>query len=71
MREWISIKDRLPEKNKKVMVFDYWEEKKYMASLDDSENWIAENGCHLIDISHWMPFTPLPPNPKMPFDVEE
>jgi len=66
---WISVKDRLPEESKKVLVYC---KNGYMMSVFFSHKWKAfnhfdsqgdptegENHCFL-DVTHWMPL-PEPP----------
>lgn len=64
--EWISVKDRLPEKNKEVLAYRFYPE--YGISheiiithlcwiLDDEPIWADE----VSNYSHWMPLPP-PPN---------
>jgi hypothetical protein len=62
--EWISVKDRLPEKMVMVLIYD-----KYGFSIDRMVNktptgWPVFDGDefqHNLDVTHWMP---LPEPPK-------
>ena len=72
MNEWISVKDRLPEINVDVLVFDKNISLKYVAKIIEDEN---SNGilCKFFipfpydvdfshgNVTHWMP---LPEPPK-------
>ncbi|MBO5715050.1 MAG: DUF551 domain-containing protein [Clostridia bacterium] len=61
MAEWISVKDRLPEIDTHVLVYDehmWWDYA--IAKLDKDGCWMDEECCILCP-SHWMP---LPEPPK-------
>lgn len=69
--EWISVKDRLPDKQKQVLVYDHgkgiitqgfkyqhsnvWHVTTYMDSINIFTGEVA------INVTHWMP---LPDEPK-------
>ena len=58
MAEWISVKDRLPERNQRVFV--------YRPEMDGADTgpmsvqWGWSCACKRTDITHWMPL-PEPP----------
>lgn len=64
MNEWISVKDRLPEKDVEVLVYT---RNRFVSTLDHEDiDYLEENGkFHRYNgnqyISHWMP---LPEPPK-------
>ncbi len=60
VQEWISVKDRLPEDNKEVLIYcgSYHELGWYES---DNKSWRSDFlGCCTDDITHWMPL-PQPP----------
>lgn len=71
MREWISVKDRLPEIQEEVIVYHFsdkinngmcvaWIEKK---GIDDKPIWQYSwcCGCYVSDpVTHWMPLLTPP-----------
>ena len=74
--EWISVKDRLPDFEKEVLIFYPWQGQsgvKYetisVASLEDmttgknhlSTHW-TDGEHHTVNPTHWMPL-PEPPKP--------
>ncbi len=66
MSEWISVKDRLPEKAEMVLAFGYWEGGPQVAigACDRNfDSWYVINGVGtlaFVCITHWMPL-PEPP----------
>ena len=65
VQEWISVKDRLPEKDIRVLVWMQDNEEGYTQIDTDRFSCTMEQGYHWIrwgkNITHWMP---LPPAPK-------
>lgn len=63
--EWISVKDRLPEKNKEVIFWDGEEmyvRKSYYAGNYEEKDWCYSDCCGCVaTATHW---TPLPEQPK-------
>ena len=64
--EWISVKDRLPPRYKKILVVNghgYVTISAFVKELDGKWTWLSESGKynHINDITHWMP---LPEAPK-------
>ena len=63
VQEWISVKDRLPEKGEEVLVFDTRENWTGFAWLRPDETWTAlgfDFPLDLGEVTHWMPL-PQPP----------
>ena len=65
MSEWISVKDRLPETEREILIYTDCEYI-YMARMyEDGEAWPVSNGCgccgYKESFTHWMP---LPEAPK-------
>lgn len=62
MSKWISVKDRLPTKDKLVLVIngDRIEIMTYLGHYKSSLYWVNSWGKP-IDVTHWMP---LPEPPK-------
>ena len=63
VQEWISVKDRLPEKGEEVLVFDTRENWTGFAWLRPDETWTAlgfDFPLDLGEVTHWMPMTPPP-----------
>jgi len=60
MSEWISVKDRLPER---IAHYIVWvREGGYdFAFLNSKEEWITTLGNQTFEVTHWMP---LPEPPK-------
>jgi hypothetical protein len=59
MMEWISVKDRLPEKNTTVIVCSISDGHIQIKDFKgDEKNWITN---YLEKVTHWMP---LPEPPK-------
>ena len=64
VQEWISVRDRLPEKGEEVLVFDTRENWTGFAWLRPDETWTAlgfDFPFDLGEVTHWMP---LPQSPK-------
>ena len=64
VQEWISVKDRLPKKNRKaVLIALRWEETDIGWYDKDDKCWQSEfvNEYEDGEVTHWMP---LPPAPK-------
>ena len=64
VQEWISVRDRLPEKGEEVLVFDTRENWTGFAWLRPDETWTAlgfDFPFDLGEVTHWMP---LPEKPK-------
>ncbi len=73
--EWISVKDRLPENFKDVLIYDTYdgyivaayqvicENGRWYMSIALNEGWLINNCCEpdLKNVTHWMP---LPQEPK-------
>ena len=62
-QEWISVKDRLPEKGEEVLVFDTRENWTGFAWLRPDETWTAlgfDFPLDLGEVTHWMPMTQPP-----------
>ena len=71
VNQWISVKDRLPEKEQKVLVFyKAIEEKNRIHNDVIATNWRKSNGDFIpfggYEITHWMPL----PNPPRDGDAE-
>lgn len=65
MPEWISVKDRLPEKGEDVLVFGYWHEKWqplmcYLSPHRNGEWFTTVAGQQVYEVTHWMPLPELP-----------
>lgn len=76
MTEWISVKDRLPEKNKKVLVYSEPEkgfENEILSSFGIHTAYIPTYGIYFTEslpncgctgisgeITHWMPLPEVP-----------
>ena len=59
--EWISVKDRLPEKNTQVLVFSRgWYVVCWYAPLNIAATWY-DGDTRWTGVTHWMP---LPDPPK-------
>lgn len=66
MAEWISVKDRLPPRYKKILVVNghgYVNISAFVKEFDGEWTWLGLDGKynHINDITHWMP---LPEPPK-------
>ena len=61
--EWISVKDRLPAKHERVLIYDSVCHNIYMAWRDDDlDVWFSEEYLpDFVYVTHWMP---LPEPPK-------
>ena len=64
--EWISVKDRLPPRYKKILVVNghgYVAISAFVKEFDGKWTWLSVSGKynHINDITHWMP---LPEPPK-------
>jgi hypothetical protein len=61
--EWISVKDRLPEKGTYVLTYDGLDMNLARFTGEDSKYyWDCDTyGMYDYDVTHWMP---LPPPPK-------
>lgn len=60
MAEWISVEDRLPKGNKRVLGYNDFGKIVFTKWLGGVGCWIGENNG-VIHITHWMP---LPEPPK-------
>ncbi|MFZ5570766.1 MAG: DUF551 domain-containing protein [Thermodesulfobacteriota bacterium] len=67
--EWISIRDKLPPPNEKVLVFfggGDWGAMAIKTLADDSDGlrscWLP-GGQEIANATHWMPLPPNPPEP--------
>ena len=64
VNEWISVKDRLPEKSGRYIVFGLgWNNEKKMSTLlfgTKTNEWIATGAWKDWKVTHWMPL-PEPP----------
>lgn len=62
--KWISVKDRLPEVNQRVLVWLKDDDEAYKAKYE-SENWFdplpCSCCCWMGKVTHWMP---LPEKPE-------
>ena len=59
--EWISVKDRLPEDDRNVLVYDDHDIQFWVAWHDECHNnWYTQEGESVYGVSHWMPL-PQPP----------
>lgn len=54
--EWISVKDRLPDNNERVLVHVVGKPFNIDADRFVNSRWVRWNGC----VAHWMPL-PEPP----------
>lgn len=70
-RQWISVKDRLPEDRQKVLAFGYWPDseaasiiqaKYYSEDLYNRPSFVS-HALTLKHVSHWMKL-PEPPKPQ-------
>ena len=62
--EWISVKDKLPEEDKNVLVrgtSGWIEVKHYVIQRGDYAGGWYPGGCPISNTSHWMPL-PAPPD---------
>ena len=68
MGEWISVKDRLPENNKKVLCCYYFGERNDMPFISTLDYYATDEMPHFqhtlgnenMHVTHWMPL-PEPP----------
>ncbi len=68
MREWISVKDQKPPKDRDILVSDETGEYMYVVSWDDDHSYythtrncrVCVGRCYPQDISYWM-FLPKAP----------
>lgn len=60
--EWISVKDRLPEAEEKILAYEAAFDSMSIAfRLPDTENYINDGDFYTLDaVTHWMPL-PKPP----------
>ncbi len=60
--EWISVKDRMPEKDKPVLTFDgtYFEVLEYWYDEDLKKIWMNPPNGPTDSVTHWMEL-PKPP----------
>jgi len=59
--EWISVKEKLPEDNERVLIFENRYNNQYTALYYKERNWfIVKDYMPAEDVSHWMPL-PKPP----------
>jgi hypothetical protein len=56
MNEWISVKDRLPEKGKDVLCVDH--RGAFIGCFSDGI-WYDVDSCN-VPVTHWMPLPELP-----------
>jgi len=63
--EWISVKDRLPDKDTKVLCFydDYMDVMEYWYDDDNGTPVFYNPPCPPKNVKFWMP---LPPKPDQP-----
>ena len=60
--KWISVKERLPERYKYVLLWDAMDRDIFMGILNDKREWYCPGyQDEPFDITHWMP---LPEKPK-------
>lgn len=61
MSEWISVKDKMPEKSGIYLVYGNWESGK--TAIDTADFAVHQGYFSLWDftVTHWMP---LPPKPE-------
>lgn len=63
MSEWISVRDRLPEKDEDILAYAP-QQGIFSTQLTLSNNWICnclcQDGSFLNHVTHWMPL-PEPP----------
>ena len=61
VQEWISVKDRLPERYKYVILWDAMDRDIFVGVLDDKREWYVPGyQDEPFHITHWMPL-PQPP----------
>lgn len=60
MSDWISVKDRLPEKNDRVLCFSPQAAGAETGGISVQWGWMCKS-CKSSDITHWQP---LPEPPK-------
>lgn len=67
MSDWISVKDRLPKAEEKVLAYEAAFDSMSIAfRLPDTENYINDGDFYTLDaVTHWMP---LPKPPEEPHD---
>ena len=59
--KWISVKDRLPEDDRNVLVYDDHDIQFWVAWHDESNNkWYTQEGDRVYGVTHWMPLPKLP-----------
>jgi hypothetical protein len=59
--EWISAKDRLPEDDRNVLVYDDHDIQFWVAWHDECHNnWYTQEGDRVYGVTHWMPLPQLP-----------
>lgn len=59
--EWISVKDRLPENKKYVLVWEPKLDKNIIARYNEKNGYWWSDGYFFVFPTHWMP---LPEPPK-------
>lgn len=75
MKEWISVKDRLPPYEKTVLVYykdpyarfpdkDSWVYTGYLDLCNDKPKWDVEDMFDVVQelVTHWMPLPEMPEN---------
>lgn len=61
MAEWISVKDKLPEDDRNVLVYDDHDIQFWVAWHDECHNnWYTQEGDRVYGVTHWMPLPQLP-----------
>lgn len=59
--EWISVKDRLPEDDRNVLVYDDHDIQFWVAWHDECHNnWYTQEGERVYGVTHWMWLPQLP-----------
>lgn len=62
MVEWFSVKEKLPEDDRNVLVYDDNDDELYIAWYEEYNNrWYSQESERLYGVTHWMP---LPEPPK-------
>jgi hypothetical protein len=62
---WISVEERMPERNTLVLVHTDMDGS-HVASIDEGDEWFCNYGGEWLfpNVTHWMPLPPGPPEAK-------
>jgi hypothetical protein len=61
MAEWFSVKEKLPEDDRNVLVYDDNDDEFYIAWHEEYNNrWYSQKSERLYGVTHWMWLPQLP-----------